>query len=253
MVLMALLLAAPAARAATAPEPTAPAAQAKQPVPVRPRPPTVPIDSIPALFETDAVEGERDAADDPSIWVNPWDRAQSLVIGTDKSAKNLDVYDLNGHRLQRIADANGSINNVDVRYGFPLAGQYVDIVVAGGGDISIYKIDPWTRQLVDVTAGKIRPTHGAWGICLYRSSLSGLFYAFAQSVNSGMVEQLELYDNGLGQIAARPVRGPWDINPANPQVEDGEIEACVVDDVTGDYYVSEQDVGVWRYGAEPTA
>jgi 3-phytase len=25
-----------------------------------------------------------------------------------------------------------------------------------------------------------------------------------------------------------------------------------VDDVTGGYYVVEQDVGVWRYGAEPT-
>ena len=97
------------------------------------------------------------------------------------------------------------------------------------------------------------PTHGAWGICLYRSSVSGLFYAFAQAVGNGMVEQFELFDNGLGKIDARPVRGPWDIHPEPVKVEDGEIEACVVDDATGDYYVAEQDVGVWRYGAEPTA
>ena len=126
-------------------------------------------------------------------------------------------------------------------------------MVSGGGDIGVYKVDPVTRQLVDVTARTINPTHGAWGVCLYRSNVSGLFYAFAQAVNNGMVEQFELFDNGLGKIDARPVRGPWDIHPEPVKVEDGEIEACVVDDVTGDYYVAEQDVGVWRYGAEPTA
>jgi 3-phytase len=238
VLVLVLALVAPAARAVT---------------PGRPQPPAVPIDSVPALFETEPVAGQKDAADDPAIWVNPWDRSQSLVIGTDKANKNLEVYDLTGHRLQRIPDANGSINNVDVRYGFPLNGEYVDIVVTGGGDIAIYKVDPVTRQLVEVSARTIGTTHGAWGICLYRSNVSGLFYAFAQAVHNGMVEQFELFDNGLGRIDARSVRGPWDIHPEPVVVEDGEIETCVADDRTGDYYVAEQDVGVWRYGAEPTA
>jgi 3-phytase len=236
-----LLVAGPAAAVAAVPDPT------------RPRPPTVPIDEVAAVLETEPVAGEKDAADDPAIWINPWDRSLSLVIGTDKRAKNLEVYDLAGRRLQQIHDANESINNVDVRYGFPLGGEYVDIVVTGGGDITIYKVDPFTRQLVDVSARTIKATHGAWGICLYRSPHSGLYYAFAQAVHNGFVEQFELFDNGLGQVDARPVRGPWDVNPADPKVEDGEIEACTVDDRTGDYYVAEQDVGVWRYGAEPTA
>ena len=232
-----LLLAAPTARAA---------------VP-GPKPPSVPIDSVQAVVETEPVEGERDAADDMAIWVNPWDRSQSLVIGTDKAAKNLEVYDLAGQRLQRIPDANQSVNNVDIRYGFPLGGQSVDIVVSGGSDLAVYKIDPFTRQLVDVTAREITPFHGAWGVCLYRSALSGSFYAFAQAVNNGHVEQFELFDNGFGKVDARSVRGPWDVHPQPVKVEDGEIEACTVDDFTGDYYVVEQDVGVWRYGAEPTA
>jgi 3-phytase len=232
-----MLLAVPAARAA-APPFTAP---------------SVPIDSVPAKFETDPVAGERDAADDMAIWVNPWDRSQSLVIGTDKAADALEVYDLAGHRLQRIPDTNGSVNNVDLRYGFPLAGQYVDIVVSGGSDVAVYKIDPLTRQLVDITAGKIRAANHASGVCLYRSPYTGAFYVFTQDGKSGNVEQLELFDNGFGQVGARSVRGPWDIHPGPVTVEDGEIEACTVDDVTGDYYVAEQDVGVWRYGAEPTA
>jgi 3-phytase len=236
-VVCALLLAVPAARAA------APLSMA----------PSVPIDSVPAKFETDPVAGERDAADDMAIWVNPWDRSQSLVIGTDKAADALEVYDLTGHRLQRIPDTNGSVNNVDLRYGFPLGGQYVDIVVSGGSDVAVYKIDPLTRQLVDITAGKIRADNHASGVCLYRSPFTGAFYVFTQDGKNGNVEQLELFDNGLGQVGARSVRGPWDIHPEPVTVEDGEIEACTVDDVTGDYYVAEQDVGVWRYGAEPTA
>src|SRR5688500_12548732 len=153
---VALLLAGPTAGAVTSTPPYR--------GPVRPRPPAVPIEAVPAGFETDPVAGPRDAADDPAIWVNPWDRSQSLVIGTDKSAKNLEVYDLGGRRLQRIPDANESVNNVDVRYGFPLGGEFVDIVVTGGGDIAVYKIDPSTRQLADVTARIIKPAHGAWGV-----------------------------------------------------------------------------------------
>jgi 3-phytase len=208
---------------------------------------------VPAKVETDPVAGEKDAADDMAIWVNPWDRAQSLVIGTDKAAEALEVYDLAGHRLQRIPDRNGSVNNVDLRYAFPLGGQYVDIVVSGGSDIAVYKIDPVTRQLVDVTARTITAANPADGVCLYHSLLYNRFYVFAQNPGNGNVEQLELFDNGAGKVDARSVRGPWDVHPEPVTVEDGEIEACTVDDITGDYYVAEQDVGVWRYGAEPTA
>jgi myo-inositol-hexaphosphate 3-phosphohydrolase len=217
-----------------------------------PKPPTFPIASVEARHETDPVAGERDAADDVAIWINPWDRAQSLVIGTDKAADALEVYDLTGKRLQRIPDKNGSVNNVDVRYGFPLAGQFVDIVVSGGSDVAVYKVDPLTRRLVEITARTITAAHQAEGVCLYRSPFTGAFYVFTQS-GTGNVEQLELFDNGLGLVDARSVRGPWDVHPEPVKVEDGEIEACTVDDITGDYYVVEQDVGVWRYGAEPTA
>jgi 3-phytase len=255
------LLAGPAARAATPPgappqaaEPQPPKVTApKPPLEPGPKPPDVPVESVPAKVETDAVAGEKDAADDMAIWVNPWDRTRSLVIGTDKAADALEVYDLAGHRLQRIPDRNGSVNNVDLRYGFPLGGQYVDIVVSGGSDIAVYKIDPSTRQLVDITAGTITATNSADGVCLYHSLMYNRFYVFAQSPGNGNVEQLELFDNGNGLVDARSVRGPWDIHPEPVNVEDGEIEACTVDDITGDYYVVEQDVGVWRYGAEPSA
>src|SRR6185295_15332246 len=87
----ALLVAPPAARAAVSPVGSAKG--------TAPKPPTVPVDSAPATFETDPVAGEKDAADDMAIGVNPWDRTRSRVIGTDKAADALEVYDLAGHRL----------------------------------------------------------------------------------------------------------------------------------------------------------
>jgi 3-phytase len=126
-------------------------------------------------------------------------------------------------------------------------------VVTGGGDIAVYEVDPSTLRLVDFTAGDIVPKHGAWGVCAYHSRWDGKLYAFAASAEDGNVEQFELFDNGDGRIGGRSVRGPWDVHPEPVVVDDGEIEACTADDVTGDFYVAEQDVGVWRYGAEPSA
>jgi 3-phytase len=253
VVLAVLLAAGPAARAAaptaTAPKPPRPTATTIPPRPP-PRPPTQPVVPIPSLFETAPVAGDGDAADDMAIWINRSDRSQSLVIGTDKKAENLEVYDLAGHRLQRIADKNHSVNNVDLRYDFPLGGELVDIVVSGGSDVAVYKIDPVARQLVDITARPITATYNAWGVCLYHSPL-GPFYVFTTD-NNGEVEQLELFDDGHGKVDGRSVRGPWDVHPLPVVVQDGEIEACVADDTTGDFYVSEQDVAVWRYDAEPT-
>ena len=268
-IVVAVLAAGPVARAATPAPPSAGPVGAppttvttakrvtsttKAPPRPAPKPPAAPVTPISSLFETDPVAGTGDAADDMAIWVDLADRAQSLVIGTDKKADALEVYDLKGHRLQRIPDANGSVNNVDLRYRFPLGGQLVDIVVSGGGDLAVYKIDPVARRLVDVTARVIpaqTPSDGA-GVCLYHSPSSGRFYAFTAAGN-GDVQQFELFDNGHGQVDARSVRGPWDVHPQPVVVQDGEIEACVADDYTGDFYVAEQDVGVWRYGAEPTA
>ena len=179
----------------------------------------------------------------PSRWpargTPPTTRRSGSTPGTGRSRWSsaptrrtdaLEVYDLTGHRLQRIPDKNGSVNNVDVRYGFPLDGEYVDIVVSGGGDVAVYKIDPFTRQLVDVTARTIKATQLGRGRVPLPQHLSGPFYVFAQAVHNGNVEQFELFDNGLGKIDARSVRGPWDVHPEPVKVEDGEIEACTVDD-----------------------
>ena len=82
---------------------------------------------VPAAAETPAVgTGDRDAADDPEIWVDPKDPSRGVIIGTDKQA-GLYVYDLTGKQLQYVP--GGKPNNVDLRDGFPTA-QGARVLVA---------------------------------------------------------------------------------------------------------------------------
>lgn len=206
----------------------------------------VPSDSLEAVVatvETDPVPSSGDAADDPAIWIHPTDPAQSTIIGTDKQG-GLAVYDLNGKQIQYLAD--GQMDNVDLRDGFTLGGQKVSIVTASNrkaNSIAIYKVNPQTRQLENVAARSI--THGmkVYGMCMYRSEKSGKLYYFGTS-KTGDVEQYELTDNGSGKVDAKKVR--------NFKLS-STVEGCVADDKLGHFYVSEEPVGIWKYGAEPDA
>ena len=73
---------------------------------------------VPSVETVAASGGEDDAA----IWIHPTNTAQSRIIGAVKTGSNaLRVFDLNGQQVQSVAVSN--INNIDLRYNFPLAGQ----------------------------------------------------------------------------------------------------------------------------------
>lgn len=83
----------------------------------------------------------------------------SLIIGTSKSA-GIGVYDLAGNERQ-VLD-NSGMNNVDLRYNFPLGGASVDLVTAGNRTsitIGIYRVDVPTPMIVNVAARSIKPRH----------------------------------------------------------------------------------------------
>ena len=112
-------------------------------------------------------------ADDPAIWVHPDDPASSTIIGTDKLG-GLAVYDLDGDQIQYLAD--GDLNNVDLRDGFRLGGESVTLVTAADSTtprLAIYRVNPSTRELVDVAAREIELGIAAYGSCMYRSAKTG--------------------------------------------------------------------------------
>jgi 3-phytase len=202
----------------------------------------VSMETVTATVETDPVPNGGDAADDPAIWVNPNDPAQSTIIGTDKRG-GLAVYDLSGKQIQYLPD--GQMDNVDLRSGFKLGDQSVAIVTASNrkdNSIAIYKINSQTRMLENVEARKIKHGLSVYGMCMYTSPKTSKTYYFGTS-KSGDIEQWELFDNG-GKVDAKKVRN----------IKLGSVaEGCVADDELGYLYVSEEAIGIWKLGADPEA
>jgi len=194
-------------------------------------------------METEPVGHDGDAADDPAIWVHPTDPARSAIIATDKKGGML-VYGLSGKRLQYLPD--GKMNNVDLRSGFKLGGKTVTLVAASDRTrkaIALYTIDPDTRLLTSVADGvQATGLSDPYGLCMYRDRKGGTFVFVSDP--EGLVRQWRLTATPAGKVSARPVR---DIR------FDTQTEGCVTDDETGALYVAEEDVALWKLGADASA
>jgi 3-phytase len=211
-----------------------------------PQIPTPPL----ATVETDSFSpsgSTTDVADDSAIYANPTAPGLSVVIADNKDdvTGGIGVFDMQGKLLQFRQD--GKIGNVDLRTDFPLAGQ--SIVLVGGNNrttdtLDFWRFDPPTRQLSAPIGDAIATIAPNYGFCLYHSAVSGKFYAFVtQETGTSMMEQYELGENA-GKVTGTKVRS----------FEVGSItEGCVADDEMGRLYVAQEDVALWRYGAEPSA
>jgi 3-phytase len=136
------------------------------------------------------------------------------------------------------------MNNVDLRYNFPLGDQKVDLVTAGNetsDSIAIYQVNSATRQLEAIAGPTIHVGIAVYGSCMYHSPTTGKYYFFVTS-QDGEVEQWELFANGGGQINGSLVRS---FNVGS------QAEGCVADDELAHFYISQESTGIWKYGAEP--
>jgi 3-phytase len=187
-----------------------------------------------------------DIADDSAIWINRSDPARSAVVADDKDEVNggIAVYDMRGMIVQFRHE--GQIGNVDLREGFPLGGRNVVLVGANNrssNTIMFWELEPATRRLTPITARSIGTVSPNYGFCMYKSPSNGRFYAYVSQAGGGQLEQYELFDAG-GSVDATKVRS----------VDVGsQAEGCVADDELARLYVGEEDVAIWRYGAEPSS
>ena len=199
-----------------------------------------------------------DECDDSAIWIHPSDPAQSVIIGDDKSG-GMVVWNLAGQEIQFI-DGAVNMNNVDVRYNFPLVGTFstgqahthvalVGVTNETDAGVTLYKVNPYSSP-----AGKLEHANGTlasstlplgkelvYGGCMYYSQPTGT-YSFFANWKDGTVKQMEL--TGGSSVSGKVVR-TFDVG--------GQVEGCVADDVHQTFYIGEEVVGIWRYGAEPTA
>jgi 3-phytase len=204
--------------------------------PVHPAFSQAPTASVQARGETAAVgTANADAADDPAIWRNPADATASLIVGTDKKA-GLYVYDLQG-RQRSFLDA-GRVNNVDLRDMGPAG-----IIVAASdrndplnAKLTLFRLDPASATLTRI-ATLSAGAGEAYGICLYREG--GALYAF-NVIKDGTIRQMTIT---LGSTPTGAIIRTMKLAT--------QSEGCATDDRTHRLYVAEEDVGLWRFDAQP--
>jgi len=204
-------------------------------------PPKNAVVNVTATVETQAMQDADDAADDPAIWVDAENPANSVIIGTNKQ-RGLGVYGLDGKELSFRAD--GRMNNVDLRQNVVLGGISMDIVAATNRTkqtISLYMMERSSRSLkplAEIASGLGDP----YGVCLYLSK-AGTLHVFANDSETGTFKQWRLSSADSISLQSEEVR-TFKVG--------SQAEGCVADDANARLIVAEEDVGLWSYGAEPS-
>ena len=148
---------------------------------------------VPAAFETDAMTGAGDRADDPAIWVHPTDPAKSLILATNKD-EGVYVYGIDGKEKQKLPV--GLSNNVDLR------GNLASASNDGVNALSFFRIDPATQNVThagDTKLERIEP----YGICA--GMIDGK-YRVAVSFKDGNLDIWTVNDSGAGPVTLGEVR-----------------------------------------------
>ncbi|WP_414561674.1 MULTISPECIES: phytase [unclassified Anabaena] len=227
------------------------------------------VQTRPDLLDDPALPiDQRPDADDPAIYVNPDNSADSLILTAVKHG-GLRVYDLGGNLLQEINPGGIRYNNVDLQYGFQLGGESVDIAVASdrqNDTLVFFIINPqpttpgkYLKNITDVNLGTLFQSapfsppystdeRSAYGLAMYRSPITNDYYVFANRAETGEVAQFQLIDQGNGKIGVERVR---EFTVPTTTGFDPQTEGMVVDQETGFLYIGQENVGIWKFPAEP--
>jgi len=198
-------------------------------------------------------------ADDPAIWIHPTDSSRSLIFLSDKDA-GIFAYSVNGAQLQHV-DFGTALNNIDVRNGFQLGAQTIDILAGNlrnAGQLTVLKINPDydcaspsncasppLTVLADDNSSNNGITSNSYGFTLYRRPADGAIFVFEKPASSAPIKQY-LIDGSSGQIVVTPVRTIDDVAM-------GQSEGFVADDELGYVYFSEEEKGIHKYNADPNS
>ncbi|MBC6612107.1 phytase [Hymenobacter sp. BT507] len=218
-------------------------------------PPVTPgVASGPTLKATLISDPVRYDTDDPAIWINPKDPAQSLIIGTDKNSDGaLYVFDLQGKEVPgRTVHGLRRPNNVDVAYGLPLGGQPTDLAVTTEREqqrLRIFRLpdmQPVDNGGLPVFTGEAQNL--PMGIALYTRPSDKAMFAIVgrkDGPTTGYLWQYRLEDDSTGHVKMTLVRKFGTYSGRK------EIESIAVDNELGYVYYSDEGIGVRQYYADP--
>ncbi|MBS0031238.1 phytase [Chitinophaga sp. 22321] len=194
-------------------------------------------------------------SDDPAIWINPANPAQSLVIGTDKDADGaLYVFDLQG-KIKQVVPHLQRPNNVDIAYGLLLNGKRTDYAVTTERIthklrfFSLPDMQPIDDGGIPVFEGETEKQYrDLMGIAVYTDKKGQQYAIVGRKTgpkDGTYLWQYRLSDNGTGKVKATLVRKFGHYSGKK------EIESIAVDNEAGYIYYSDEQYGVRQYHADP--
>lgn len=198
------------------------------------------LSTVKPSVETNPAHHIGDTADDMCVWVNPNNKWLSLIIGDDKKG-GLCVWNFDGTENQYL-DPESDMNNLDIRYDFNLQKQkipLIGVINENGMCLSFYTVDADTRLVRNIGSVPLNKEN-PYGGCMYLSDVTKQYYFFV-NWKDGTVQQWQL-DGTSGEIIGSLAR-TFNVG--------SQVEGCVADDHMGYFYIGEEEVGVWKYGAEP--
>lgn len=215
----------------------------------------IPIVEVFPELVTDTVNFD---TDDPAIYYNRKNPAQSFIIGTDKGGKTgqggIYVFDLFGKNLaQKNLLGINRPNNIDVAYGLTGNGKSkFDIAVCterNTNKIRVIKLPE--MQLID--GGGIEVFDGEnhrapMGVALFTDGKTHQIYAIVSRKDGpleGYLFQYLLYADDSGIVRGKLVRKFGQYSGLK------EIESIAVDNELGFVYYADETVGVRKYYAHP--
>jgi len=167
--------------------------------------------------------------------------AASRIIGT-AGLGGLEVYNLAGQRLG--ATPAGEAASLDVRHDFDIGGRPTTLIVSTDVTNNSLRYFSMTGgTLAEVGARSVPLGFAVEGVCFLRNTPDGGLHVIAVG-DAGEFDQQLVFVNDQGRVDSRQSRRLGLPSPA---------EHCVADDATGQVYVSEQAVGIWRFNGDPEA
>ncbi|MEE4270617.1 MAG: phytase [Thermoanaerobaculales bacterium] len=204
-------------------------------------------------------------SDDPAIWINPEDPAESLILGTDKGGE-IYVFDLDGKIIpEKTVSGLGRTNNIDVAYGLQLGGETVDIAVStdrGNNTLRAFRLPEMTpvdNGGIEAFTGQPPEKRLPMGLALYTRPSDGALFAFVsrkEGPSGAYLWQYRIEDDGTGAVKGTKVREFGSFRDDITMMDEGEekiaeIEAIAVDNELGFVYYSDEWGGIKKYHADP--
>lgn len=167
---------------------------------------------------------------------------QEPTIISATGLNGLETFSIDG--TSQGSTESGEIIALDVAYNFQLGNKPITLIGAiDQKSDSLRLYESKGSSLIEIGAGSEGIDFAAENVCFYRHALDSSLYAFIVG-DGGQVHQNLVYETDNGKVSIRSVR---QINVPST------IKQCVADETTGTLYVSEEEVGIWKFNGDPEA